>query len=127
MTRVLITGSRTWNDVQIIRDALNEVFAEFGAPIIVVHGAARGADMIAHNLARGAQRAGVVAEPHPAKWDVHGRGAGMIRNREMVDLGADICLAFIKDSSPGATACARMAEMERIPVRRFIIDTKEKK
>lgn len=117
MRRVLITGSRTWDDWRTIEVALREEWyaANWGG-VTVVHGGARGADLTADYLAK---RMGLVVESHPARWDLLGKRAGYVRNQHMVDLGADVCLAFIKDQSRGAMMCARIAEAAGIPVRRW--------
>jgi YspA, cpYpsA-related SLOG family len=112
--RVLVTGSRSWDDGQAIFDALAEY--NYGQ-VALVHGAARGADLIAASVAAGF---GWKIEPHPADWDRCGKAAGLIRNRYMVELGADVCLAFIRDNSRGATHCAGLAEKAGIPVKRII-------
>jgi hypothetical protein len=114
--RILVTGSRTWTDARLIRRELAWVEATMG-PIVVVHGAcSRGADAIASAWCR---RYGVREERHPADWRM-GRGAGPARNQAMVDLGADVCMAFIRDGSPGASHCAERAEAAGIPVRRWM-------
>ena len=116
--RILFTGSRTWTDVDLMIAAItvvvedNEVAKE---DTIFVHGACpRGADKIADELAK---RWGVRVEPHPADWDTYGRAAGFERNRYMVELGADVCLAFIKDNSKGATHTANLAHAAGIPTK----------
>jgi SLOG family YspA-like protein len=116
--------------------------------LIVVHGKnRRGADRTAQEWAREKARQGwpVREEPHPADWDApcraeckpgHRRGprerrsdregdrtycpaVGQYRNAHMVSLGADVCLAFIRADSPGATGCATLAEDHGIRTLRF--------
>lgn len=134
MKRVLITGSRTWSDWDRIREALTSVRDSYGIireDIVVVHGDARGADRMAGRIAT---ELGMKVEHHPADWQNHdascrsgcgnGKGycqrAGYRRNAEMVLTQPDLCLAFIKDGSRGATQCAELAEKAGIPVLRYL-------
>lgn len=142
--RLLITGSRDWADLPLLRRELDAAMREVGEDrVVIVHGkcdprdpqtrrafpwaeAERlplagqrlllGADWMA---ARIAATRGIRVEPHPADWAAHGKAAGYRRNAEMVALGAGLCLAFIKDESRGATHCADLAGRAGIPVRRF--------
>lgn len=119
--RILVTGSRRWTDREVITQALYDVWQEAGFPrdVTVVHGACPygGADAIAAEVAK--QHFGWVVDPHPADWKMLKKAAGPIRNQEMVDLGADVCLAFIMPDSRGTLDCAERAERAHIPVRRF--------
>lgn len=108
--RVLVTGSRTWTDESKIKDALLEVRALLGSPpcsqITIVHGKCpRGADRIAVQVA---EALGMDQEPHPADWLKYGKSAGFKRNREMVEAGADYCLAFVRRCL--GNACTRRDE-----------------
>lgn len=120
--RILVTGSRDWTDGDAIEGAMWLAWSEAGHPprdqCTLVHGCARGADSIAAEIAR---KVGMRVEEHPAAWDTRGRAAGMIRNSEMVNAGADICLAFIRNQSRGATQCADLAEKAGIPTRRHTL------
>jgi hypothetical protein len=119
--RILVTGSRDWTDIELIRGVLDGLRSQTWT-MTVVHGACPyGADAIADLWAR--QQTGVTVEPHPADWrpgGVFDRSAGFKRNAEMVALGADACLAFIRNGSKGATHTADLAEKAGIPVRRYL-------
>lgn len=135
--RVLATGSRAWPGEQAIWDALDGFWtgataAGYGG-LVVVHGAAKGADLMAYRWVR-ERRGGcgwaVSHEAHPADWSI-GKAAGVARNARMVRLGADVCLAFLAPctdtkcrrqaahDSHGATHCADLAERAGIHVERF--------
>lgn len=138
--RILITGSRTWTDRHAIRDAIYQHYTNATEGVLLIHGDAAGADRIARDLARSWKADGWAIDEHavPAQWSArcrpeckpgHRRNrntgstycpmAGMYRNAEMVALGADICLAFIRDNSRGATGCADLAEAAGIPTTRI--------
>src|ERR1700733_5955180 len=130
--RILVTGSRSWTDYLAIENALHDAyFAAQTVPgwtvrVVVVHGACpKGADAMADQIARDMKEAGMAVEieRHPADWNRHGKSAGFIRNAGMVALGANLCLAFIKDRSRGATHCTDLAAKAGIEVRRFETST----
>ncbi len=111
--RILVTGSRDWTDREAVWSALNE-HATPGAT--VVHGdCPTGADHLAKQWC--STQPDIVESPHPANWKEHGRAAGPIRNQQMVNLGADLCLAFPLGASRGTRDCMRRAEGAGIPLR----------
>ena len=109
--RILVTGSRTWDDAGVIAGALAGYYRE-GA--VLVSGACpHGADALAEEYWG---LLGGKVERHPADWERFGKRAGFRRNAEMVNAGADLCVAFIRDGSPGASHCAGLAIAAGIPV-----------
>lgn len=125
--RLLITGSRTWPDVFTLERFLDKIYSKMLThparrfdELLIVHGACpSGADQMADDWAA---ECGLKREPYPAHWDQYGRSAGFKRNQYMVNLGADLCVAFIHNSSGGATHCARLAETAGILTVRVTID-----
>jgi len=118
--RILITGSRSWTDWRFLNARLDWAWSELGGDpeTVLVSGACpRGADAMCE---RWAELHGIAIERHPADWNgPAGRGAGYARNAAMVKAGADLCLAFIKDGSKGASHTARLAEEAGITTWRF--------
>lgn len=113
--RILITGSRDWLAPNTVQAAL--LTATQGVDdddiTIVSGGCPAGADAQAEHIAA---RMGWKVERHEADWETHGRRAGYLRNKAMVDAGADVCLAFIRNGSRGASMTAELAEQAGIPV-----------
>lgn len=123
--RILVTGSRDWNDRDTIRSALlTEINAALFSdgdswPVLVHGGCPTGADAIADEVWRDLMtRYPPLGTPevHPADWRKHGRAAGPKRNAHMVSLGADVCLAFPLGASRGTRGCMALAEKAGIPV-----------
>lgn len=87
---ILVTGDQNWTNVEVIAKKL----AEQPKYSTVIHGATKGVDTIAGNVAF-CMGFGVIAVP--AQSEVHGKAAELIRNQQMLDMGPDIILAFHDD------------------------------
>lgn len=119
MTRVLVTGSRIWWDHLLVWAALDaqRMSQPFG-PFVVVHGGARGADTHAEYwaAAAGLRDPEITSEVHPARWELYGRRAGVLRSLDMVNAGAMVCLAFFRGESQGTKITAEAARRKGIKV-----------
>lgn len=123
--RVLVTGSRAWTNDHQLQNVLIATlgFAEaVEGKLHITHGACpQGADALTDRWIAHINRTGhtVGVTRVRAQWGLHpGKSAGYVRNREMVALGHDLCLAFLSDptNSPGTNHCAGQAQIAGIPV-----------
>jgi hypothetical protein len=97
-------------------DTLLLACKELGRDLIVIHGAASGADSLAGEWAKSRQ---LIIEEYPADWNKHGKSAGYIRNALMLEKGApDLVVAF-----PGGNGTKNMVEISEkanVPVKRIV-------
>jgi hypothetical protein len=110
--RLLICGSRSWQDGDSIRDKLLEL-----RPTLVIHGHHwSGADFIADAICH---ELGIPVLPFPARWRDAGRAAGPLRNQRMIDEGKpDQVLAFHSlKKSRGTADLIRRATKAGIPTK----------
>lgn len=120
--RVLVTGSRDWPDADMVEIGLLTA-TRAGVDVTLVSGACpTGADAQAERFALAW---GWTIERHPADWAQYGPRAGYLRNADMVEAGADVCVAFIKHNSRGASMTLQLAQragiecqVYRLPARR---------
>lgn len=133
MIRILVTGSRFWDDeftfIRGLTVAIEDLTSRFPGEqeIVIVHGDAKGADIMSESYVNRTKNffAGhgitIRTERHPADWNTHGKAAGPIRNQKMVDLGADMCVAFLKrgEANKGTKNCIAAARRAGIEVVEF--------
>jgi hypothetical protein len=121
--RILVTISTDYPWPGIAVRALMKAIYDPGVAmeVTVVHGASQ-MDWLLAGAALALKQG---HEPHPADWKVKHRAAGPIRNQEMVDSGADLCLAFMSENSRGARDCASRAEAAGIRTIRYGPDGSE--
>lgn len=114
--RLLITGSRDWVDALAVMQHISNIAIPPWTWTLVSGACPTGADRMCEEFAEGL---GMTIERHPADWKKHGKRAGFVRNAEMVNLGANVCLAFIRKGSKGASMTAKLAEDAGIETHRI--------
>jgi len=108
--RLPVVGTRTFDGVDLI-DAHLDRWRREHPSLTIVSGGARGADRLAAAYARRHHLELVQFRPD---WSQHGRRAGAIRNRQIVD-NADALVAFWDEQSPGTRITLEMAIGKGIP------------
>lgn len=120
--KILVTGDRNWKKASVIREVLSFVSEQVKSDetIALIQGGTGGADEIA---CRVGFQLGFMVSTFPADWNKHGKKAGPIRNREMLNLldgeEQELILAFHDDlfsGSKGTRDCVIEAKKRRKPV-----------
>ncbi len=103
---IIVTGDRFWARHKLAAAILGRLAKRYGPDIVIVHGGAPGVD---ESFAAAAKGLGIAVEPHTADWYRLGNRAGPIRNQQMIDAGAQNCVALHRflSNSRGTTAAAK--------------------
>ena len=109
MVRIIVAGSRDFNDYELLKEKLDLVKEAIGE-FEVVSGKARGADSLGERYAR--ENDLPIAE-FPADWDKHGKSAGYKRNAEMADY-AEGCIVFWDGISKGTQHMINLAKEKEL-------------
>jgi hypothetical protein len=99
--KVAVIGGRTFNDYELVKETLTNLDIT-----LLVSGGAKGADSLGERYANENNITTLIFKPD---WERHGRGAGMIRNTDIVK-NSDIVVAFWDGSSKGTLDSIRKVE-----------------
>lgn len=102
--KLAIIGSRTFNDYNLAYDIYQKHFSPH--VLVIVSGGAKGADTIAERLAAEFQCRTEIYYPD---WDKHGKAAGFIRNKDIIN-NCDAVLAFWDKESKGTVHSLKFAK-----------------
>lgn len=110
--RILVCGGRFYANENKVFKTLDKAKSVFGE-VHIIHGAADGADTLA---GRWAKSRNIECTRFPAKWNEHGRKAGFIRNKQMLEEGKpDLVIAF--QGQKGTQMMIELATKAGVPVR----------
>ena len=117
MVKVIVAGSRTFNDFAYLEKHLMAYFkanALHRKDVEIISGTAKGADSLGEQFAN---KYGLKLTKFPADWNQYGKSAGYIRNEEMAKYAKKdgILFAFWDNSSKGTKHMISIASKYNIP------------
>jgi hypothetical protein len=110
-TRVIVCGSRNFTDKEICFKALDQLLGE-NPNVEIISGHAKGADQFGEEYAA---LHGIPTKVFLPDWKRYGRGAGPIRNREMLSCAKEespLVVAFWDGKSKGTKNMIEIAQAE---------------
>lgn len=120
--RILCCGDRNWKAKRAVYFGImyainnNTKGAVVASDVTIIHGACRGADTLAGEVAI---EEGMRILLYPAQWTKYGPAAGPIRNQQMLDEGKpDVVVAYHDDllTSKGTKDMIERASKAKLPI-----------
>lgn len=109
--KVIVAGGRDFNNYSFVEKKLNELLTPV-ENVTIISGGAKGVDALGE---RYATEHNLPIERYPADWDTHSKGAGLIRNAQMVEVG-DKLIAFWNGESLGTKNVVETATKKGLDV-----------
>lgn len=116
MNRIIVCGTRYFNDSHLVYTTLDAVIRDI-TNVEIISGMCRGADRIGEEYARARN---IPLKVFPADWEKYGRAAGPIRNKQMLDYALEenaIVVSFWDGKSRGTANMIRSAKSAGADVR----------
>lgn len=110
--KVIVAGSRTFNDYELLKAELNILIAPnvFDRDIEIVSGCCKGADTLGEQYAK---EYGFKVKKFPAEWATYGKKAAYLRNSHMAEY-ATHCVCFWDGESKGTKMMIDLAKANNL-------------
>ena len=112
MMKVIIAGSRNFNDYKFLCEKCDKILSN-QKDIEIVSGTANGADKLGETYAT---ERGYKITRFPADWNKYGKAAGYMRNIQMAEYG-DALIVFWDGKSKGTKHMIDLAKQYGLKVR----------
>ena len=107
MVKIIIAGSRDFNDPEGLLEAFDEFMDDIpNGEITIISGGARGADAIGEWIGK---EYGINVIVYPAEWNKYGKSAGYRRNEVMAKVATHLLAAW-DGQSPGTNHMINLAK-----------------
>lgn len=110
--KVIIAGSRDFNNYALLKDKLSTILST-QTDVEIVSGTANGADKLGERYAK---ENNLPVALFPADWDKYGKKAGYLRNKQMAEY-ADALVCFWDGKSKGSKLMIELATELGLKVR----------
>lgn len=109
--RVIIAGSRDFNDYNLLKENVKNILKDYDN-VEIISGTAKGADFLGEKYAK---ENNIKLKQFPAQWNLYGKQAGYIRNKQMAkysieDNSIGILIAFWNGTSKGTRHMINIAK-----------------
>lgn len=112
--KVILAGSRNITDFKILVKAVNKAYDEERISVTeIVSGGAKGVDTLAEQFA---EEANIPITVMKANWGMYSRSAGILRNIDMANSGADALIAIWDGKSNGTKHMIDIAKKKGLKV-----------
>lgn len=109
----MVCGGREYQNYDILANTLSDIRGKH-PDMTLISGGARGADSLAEIYC---QTNNVKCTVLKADWAKYGKGAGAIRNTQLLNLNPDLVIAFWDGKSKGTADSIKKAKQKGIEVR----------
>ena len=118
MTRVIIAGSRNFNDQDLFDNTVHDILLNYETDELeIVSGCCNGADLMGEDYAKSWD---IKVTQFPAYWNLYGKSAGPMRNKKMAEYAASadhgILIAFPIGESKGTRNMIKTAKQYGLEV-----------